>query len=198
MNLFRASLVAATLALLSFSTTASAITYQLLDHGFGALGPDYGLRVDSVGEVFSTEIGSANIILDWDGGTTATISGTLNANTAGGNGGVGPTWTVNYVLTGVSASGGGFIATGGSGTLTDPSAVDTALVAEINGSGNAFELLADGHRLPGDSTSLVGRGWLLPPSSTDDWLVRASVIPEPGTAILLGLGLATLASSRRR
>ncbi|MFK7894730.1 MAG: PEP-CTERM sorting domain-containing protein [Myxococcota bacterium] len=197
MYLFRVSLVAI-LAALVCSTSASAITYQLLDHGYGALGPDYGLRVDSAGEVFSVEIGSANIILDWDGGSTATISGTLNANTASGNGGVGPTWTVNYVLTGVTASGGGFVATGGSGVLTDPSANDTALVAEINGSGYAFQLLADGHRLPGDNSSLVARGWLLPPSSTDDWLVRAAVIPEPGTALLLGLGLAALSGARRR
>ena len=50
--------------------------YFLLDHGFGDLGPAYGLRVDATGDIFSVELGSASVILSWDGGTTATIVGT--------------------------------------------------------------------------------------------------------------------------
>ena len=172
--------------------------YQLLDHGDGNLGPAYGLRVDSIGEVFSVELGGASVTLDWDGGTTATISGTLNENTLGGNGGVGPTWTVNYTLTGVVAVGTqGFTATGGSGVLTDPFAVDTVLTGETDGDGFAFIFLGDGHRISGDNDTPVGRGWLEPPGSTDDWLVRAVLVPEPGTALLVSMGLLALAARRR-
>ncbi len=182
------------------SSTAATIvpgTYQLLDHGSGNLGPAYGLRVDDIGVVFSVEIGAANIILTWDGGTTATITGTLNENALGGNGGVGPTWTVSYMLTGVSVVAEGFVATGGTGTLTNPFAVVTNLTGEADGSGNVFEFLADGHRISGDNDTPVGRGWLLPPGSTDDWIVRGVLIPEPGTALLTCLGLAGLAMLRR-
>lgn len=198
----RAILIGLGLTLIAGAAQAIGIInpglYQLLDHGDGTLGPQYGLRVDSIGEVFSVELGGANIVLDWDGGTTATISGTLNRNTLGGNGGVGETWSIVYTLTGVSAVGTqGFTATGGSGILTDTLLADTVLTGEPNGSGFVFEFLADGHRISGDNDSPVGRGWLLPPSSTDDWLVRAVLIPEPGTAILFGLGLMGLATQRR-
>lgn len=197
----KTSLIAALLAAFSLSTAASAITFQLLDHGDGVLGPDYGLRVDTQGEIFSVEIGAADILIDWDGGSTATLSGTLNQNTAGGSGGndgSGGVWLVSYVFTGVTASGGGFVATGASGILTDPSSVETVLTGEANGDGLVFQLLADGHRIDGDDSSLVGRGWLLPNGAGEDWLVRAVVVPEPGTALLFGFGLATLAGARRR
>ncbi len=68
----RSAVAAFVLALpLALSANAGTIlpgTYQLLDHGFGDLGVAYDLRVDAIGEVFSAELGSADIILDWDGG----------------------------------------------------------------------------------------------------------------------------------
>ncbi len=185
------------LLLLSTSPAAAGIitpgTYRLFDHGFGNLGPDYGLRVDATGQLFSTELGGAQTVLTWNGGPTATISGTLHENTTT------DIWQVNYVMTGVVAAAGnlGFTATAGSGTLTDPLLNVTPITGEQNGSGIAFDFLADGHRIPGDSDTAVGRGWLLPPSSTDDWLVRAELIPEPGSALLIGLGLTSLSFCRR-
>ena len=171
--------------------------YTFLDHGDGTEGPAYGLRVDSLGKIFSVELNGANVTLDWTGGTTATISGTLNENSNGGNGGAGAIWTVNYVLTGVTAVGTqGFVATAASGTLTDPFNVDTILTGLPNGSGNAFEFLADGHRISGDIDTPVGRGWLVPPGTVDDWIVRA--VPEPATGALVSLGLIGLAIFRRR
>ena len=191
--------------LLLWSSTANAGTilpgtYQLLDHGFGDLGPAYGLRVDAISEVFSMELGTAQVLLTWDGGSTANISGILNQNTAGGNGGVGAAWSVSYDLTGVTAVGTqGFTATAGSGTLTDPFSTVTNITGEIDVStGFVFEFLADGHRIPGDNDTAVGRGWLLPPGSTDDWIVRAVLVPEPGTALLVSLGLVGIAAIRSR
>jgi len=166
--------------------------YQLHDHGFGNLGPDYGLRVDAINEVFSVDLGGASVTLTWDGGASATIAGLLRNNATN------DLWTVNYVLTGVVPVGAmGFNAAAGSGTLTDPLLNVTVMTGEINGTGSAFNFLADGHRLPGDSSTAVGRGWLLPPGSVEDWLVRAELIPEPGTLALLATGGLMIARRRR-
>jgi len=189
MNIRKSVIAVVALSLILIAQTTSAAgtinpgLYQLHDHGFGNLGPDYGLRVDSISAVFSTDLGGAFVTLNWDGGTTATISGTLHNNATT------DIWNVNYVLTGVVAVGTqGFTATMGSGTLTDPLLNVTAITGEQNGSGIAFDFLADGHRLPGDNDTAVGRGWLLPPNSTDDWLVRATLIPEPASLALLASG----------
>ncbi len=191
-------LIAGLVALLLTAQTSFAVgiigpgVYQLHDHGFGNLGPDYGLRVDSINAVFSVDLGGASTILTWDGGTTATITGILHDNATT------DLWTVDYLLSGVTAVGTtGFTATSATGTLTDPLLNVTALTGEQNGSGIVFDFLADGHRLPGDSSTAVGRGWLLPPNSTDDWLVRAELIPEPGTLALLAAGGLMIVRRRR-
>ena len=45
----------------------------------------------------------------------------------------------------------------------------------------------------------VGRGWLLPDETIDDWLVRGEfVIPEPSTLMLVALGLFGIAFAYRR
>jgi hypothetical protein len=173
--------------------------YRLLDHPDGNISPPpYGLRVDALGLTFSTELGGANVILDWGGGATASIIGTMFSSS-------GDIWDVNYLLSGITAAplNLGFSAAVGFGTLTDPLSNVTVLTGDTNGSGSVFDFLADGHRLGahpafGDADSPVGRGWLLPAGSTDDWLVRAVPIPEPGTALLLGLGLAVLSRRVRK
>jgi hypothetical protein len=183
------SLIAGMFTLLLAAQSSFAVgvigpgVYQLFDHGFGNLGPDYGLRNDALNKVFSVELGGASVTLTWDGGTTASITGVLHDNATA------DLWAVDYTLTGVVPVGtSGFTATAGSGTLTDPLLNVTAMIGEQNGSGIALSFLADGHRLPGDSSTPVGRGWLLPPNSTDDWLFRAELIPEPGTLALLAAG----------
>ena len=186
---------------LPFAATAGTIfpgLYRLLDHPDGALNPPpYGLRVDDIGYTFSAETGGAFLTLDWDDGAgTATISGSLWNNQ------LGELWSVDYVMTGLTDAGAnlGFTASAGSGTLFDAGNNPFhVLTGELQGgSGPVFEFLADGHRLTGDNDSPVGRGWLLPPGSTDDWLVRAVVIPEPTTGALLALGLAGLGLRGRR
>ena len=175
-------------------------SYTLLDHGNGSLGPAYGLRVDSIGEIFSFSLGAAGVQLDWDGGTTAVFWGDINRNTMGGNGGVGDIWHITYNLTGVSAVGTlGFTATGGNGFVQDHLFHNTTnLVSLQNEDGFVFEFLADGHRIDGDNDTPVGRGWIQPPDTVDDFIVRGVLLPEPGSALLTTVLLAGLALLRRR
>ena len=182
------------LALVAFAATPALAgtilpgTYALLDHGAGELGPDYGLRMDSLGEVFSVELGAASVTLTWNA-SSANISGTLRSETN-------ELWTVDYDLTGIALVGTqGFTATGGSGTLTDSSSTEYTLTGKQDGDGFAFLFLADGHRIDFDNDTPVGRGWL-EGSGTNDWLVIG--IPEPGTLLALGSGLLGLTLFGRR
>ena len=173
--------------------------FLLLDHPDGNISPPpYGLRLDDLGLTLSTELNGASTVLTWSGGATATIIGTLWNNQAA------EMWTVNYTLTGVVAAGAnlGFTATGGNGSLTDPALNTVTLTGKQDVSGSAFDFLANGHRLGGhpaygDADTPVGQGWVDGPG-TNDWLVRATPIPEPGSALLLGAGLALLSGTSKR
>ena len=202
---FARSLVFAVIAVVLFaagSIQAGTILpgqYFLLDHPDGSSSPPpYGLRLDFLGITLSTELNGASTVLSWAGGTTATITGTLWNNQAA------ELWSVDYTLTGVSAAPAnlGFSALAGSGTLTDASLNVIALTGMQNATGSAFDFLADGYRLESDpgyggSQAAVGRGWLTG-TGTNDWLVLATPVPEPGTALLFGLGLVFLSGSSSR
>ena len=182
---------------LAMGSPASANTilpgiYSLLDHGDGKRGADYGLRVDHFDRLFSVELGGASLVLFWDGGDTASITGTVFDPDEN------ETWEVFYEMTSVTPVGTqGFFATAGSGTLTDPAAVVHSFEAKADRSGSVFTFLADGHRIDGDDTTPVARGWL-DYDGTNDFLVRAVAIPEPGTGAMMALGLLGLARLGRR
>ncbi|MDG2048765.1 MAG: PEP-CTERM sorting domain-containing protein [Myxococcota bacterium] len=173
--------------------------YFLLDHPDGAISPPpYGLRMDSLGYTFSVELNGAQVVLDWTGGSTATLIGTLWNNQTS------ELWSVDYEITGIAAAPAslGFTATGGNGSLIDPSLSATSLLGKQDGTGSAFTLLADGHRLGGHPASggpdtPVARGWIQG-SGTNDWLAVVTPIPEPSTGLLLALGLIGLGGFRRR
>ena len=175
-------------------------TYVLFDHPAsnltGAIGP-YGLRMDFLtppdgdGPVFSVSCvdcsgdgtQNASVKLEWTG-LTAVISGSLwNWTTS-------EMWSVDYTLTGLTTVAKGFTATGGNGLLTPPSGPATILTGKQDHKDPriAFYFLADGHRLPGDNYTIVGRGWLVG-DDTNDWIVTAKRVPEPATLFLLGPGL---------
>ncbi len=76
----------------------------------------------------------------------------------------------------------------------------------VDNDNNRFLLLADGHRLAGDNSSMVGRGWLTPNSNgnnasglTQDWLFRGErLVPLPTPAAFASLTLAGYLGIRRR
>lgn len=210
---------------LLFATTASNaaavlpnITYTLGDHPDASLQnlPDitYGLRVDSIStfgiggdatnaaKTFSTTQETASVSLLWDNmgdsdntNDVATITGQLSRNSDNS------IWDVSYTLTDIIAAADGFKAETGSGTISNGSDVFN-IQGQQDNNGYIFLALGDGHRLSGDYSSEVGRGWIEPQAgsanTTDDWLVTLTPVPVPAALPLLFSGLAGFAFIGRR
>jgi|GEM_PF-1467343 len=200
-------------------------TFDLYDHPGGGISPqDYGLRFDDFGNdnpvTFSFEDGAGNsqvqlFVYDVNGNTRIQIFGTIHGNTAN-NGTDYGTFTLNVIYevndyaNGYEDDHGGIdyyagrmtgLNTTGDSPIGD--GVSQDLFAHSNGS-DTFSFLSDGHRLDGDNTSWVGRGWITPngvAGDTNDFLFTAvEVVPLPPAAFagLLGLSLVGVSHARRR
>ena len=202
------------------ATVIPGTTYILGDHpeanldntDMGGIPPiTYGLRLDQLGgdpedRTFSVEQDLASVTLFWNIGgdntagtadDTVLISGIVSRNSDDSF------WDLSYTLTGISevlGPNGGFTATDGIGTLTEQANMANviSLEGEENNQNLVFTALGDGHRLAGDSTSEVARGWLLPDGTTDDFLVTLTPVPLPAAAWLFMSALGLFAGISRR
>lgn len=190
----------------SVSTHASTVNYRLYDHGQGALGPNYGVRVDVLAALvgidpttFSASTNGGNLLLSYDDmALTASISGTVSSNDTG------EILDLAYTLSGLTArTDGGFTATGGDGNINgslNGTDLDFDFDAKQNGSGIAATFAFDGHRLPNDTTTGVFRGWFVNTNRPccNDFLVQAAVVPLPVPLALLVTSLVGLGWVARR
>lgn len=212
-------LIGAALSAATLSASAGGLViaeYQLGDHPDAANNPPpYGLRLDNMlgAGVATLSIGYHNdtvlTVIDDGGALSINISGTLHGGVVDGMGGYvsSADYAVDFTYSAfVAASGGGWVVNGidasNTGTLTnlgDSSVIDLY----TTGMPDSFLFLPDGHRLSGDNSSWVGRGWITdqtdgsdPLGGTRDWIFTATEIPAPGALALFGLG--GLVAGRRR
>lgn len=199
------------------SAQATVVTpgqYFLLDHPAASLPSSYGLRLDildppaGAGPTFSVSTNGAQVILNWDGGSSATITGSMFNNETH------TMWTVTHTLTGVTATSDGFIATGGTMVVNVPMAdqmlygASTYTFFSVPAGGDAFVAAGDNHRCGShpDCGPLVARGWLNLSgeplqnggNTIEDWIVQLQPVPLPAAAWLLLSGAGLFAGMTRR
>lgn len=208
---FKTIKLAAALALGLSATSANAATfvYNLFDHP-GAANSDrsYGLRLDQYGKYFSFENGASAQLTYDDVAGTASIVGTMVESLGGGM--FGAVWNVSYTMNMLTNEGVGVFrdkAGNGSGSIS-MGMTSLTLGAKANRWGTYFAFLDDGHRLPGDDSTLVGRGWVNYKNHKccNDFLFKAErdpgggggVVPLPAAAWMLLSGVAGLGVMSRR
>mgnify|MGYP001793387489 CR=1 FL=1 len=180
---------------------ATTTVYALHDHPDGSASPpyEYGLRMDSLSKFWSFENGASATLTYDDVGLTAKIEGTAVEST--GNGNFGSLWDLEYTLSGIVDSGGGFFtATAGSGFI-ELGSTKHVLTGKQNDAGIAFLLVAT-HRLkPGDDADGAGAGWVQPaPGSTarpNDFLFTVKVMPVPAGVLLIASAFALAGAAQR-
>ena len=211
-----ACLVAAgAISLAGAAAHAATFTYDLLDHGYGNMAHtfDYGLRLDreTPDRFFSFENGAAATLVYDDVDLTATISGSMREHLGRDQNNMevlGELFTISYKITGVTDMGDGqFVDYSGTGTGSIFRGNDVlALGAAANNALEYFIFKGDGHRLPNDSDTHVGRGWVQKNPGANDFLFQASLrpddnvppVPLPAAGWMLIAGLAGLGLMGRR
>jgi len=168
--------------------------------------PDADMRLDVIDDdtgalsihIFGVAYGGEDFNGQWGEGPMAglyDIDFTYNVNVAGVANGwdVSPQGSGEFENTGTILSHGD----GGAGFSFD-------MWDKMNTDGLSFAFLADGHRLEGDDTTWVGRGWLVDnfdridqEPGAQDWLFTAEVVPAPSALALMGLGMFGVRRRRR-
>ena len=194
--------------------------FDLHDHPDGAAAqPYYGLRLDNVGAPGVMTLSMAMhdnttlSVIEENGEFSIRIQGTLHGGQVSSHEYVSSndysidfTYGANVVQTANGYRVDGFT-TLNSGVLTNLDTEDEiVLFGKPNMSGLAFTFQADGHRMSGDNSTWVGRGWLTdeddgsaPGAGSQDWLFYATQrdIPAPGGALVLACSGLALCRRRR-
>ncbi len=199
------------------AATPTISVFDLSNHPDGnAAPPSYGLRIDGMMGGGTTVVFSfVDVQLTvtdntMDGGDiTMRIQGMVEGGEVSGNAFADPEmYNLDFsYLANVETFSGGWRVLGTNNALNvgsiapvggDPEDVFTV----TDNDNNSFIFAPDGHRIAGDNSSWVGRGWLttdpngINSPGTQDWLFVGALVPAPGSAALLALG--GIAAIKRR